>query len=88
MSNQHPVYRQPRSHAYACRCRKCVQSRPESTPAVLFWGALAFLAVAFWPEWALHGRASLIAGIAWWGAIAVTGVLVLTAYLRRKGTLR
>ena len=83
MSNP-PVYRRPRSHAYACRCRKCARSRPDSTAAVIFWGGLAAIAVAFWPEWALHGRASVIAGIAWWGSIATIGVLILAAYLAGK----
>ncbi len=83
MSNQ-PVYRRPRSHAYSCRCSRCVQSMPDNSAPAAFWGAMLFLAVAFWPEYALHGRASVIAGIAWWGSIATIGVTILVAYLNAQ----
>lgn len=83
MGNQ-PVYRRPRSHAYSCRCARCAQRSPGTDVAGAFWGAVAFLAVAFWPEWALHGRASVIAGAIWWGTIAAFGIWVLAAYAAGK----
>jgi hypothetical protein len=79
-----PVCRRPRSHAYRCRCSRCVYSMPDNSAAAVFWGPLIFLAIAFWPEYALHGRASVIAGIAWWGSIAVIGALILAACLNGK----
>ena len=46
-----PVYRRPRSHSYACRCPRCVQSRPKA-------GAEWIFPVFF-------GVCGLIMGIVW-----------------------
>jgi hypothetical protein len=95
MSNQ-PVYRRPRSHAYACRCSLC--SRPPAGgygiigPAVLIF--FAVLLTGFWPVLVVHGQTdtggwrwdihSTYAELAYLGAIGF--VLGLAAMGNRKGS--
>lgn len=59
--SQQPVYRRPRSHAYSCRCPRCVQSMPSMKngdygiigPLALIGGIVAL--IGFWPAMVWHG---------------------------------
>lgn len=78
MTNR-PVYRHPAgSHAYSCRCDRCLpfKSRNSSVGA-WFWGFLVFIGVAFWPSIALHGHARTAASWAWYGTIGLAVAVFL-----------
>ena len=90
MSNQ-PVYRRPRSHAYSCRCPRCVQSMPKMKdgdygiigPLALFAGLVAV--IGFWPAMAWHGQTdtggwrwdihSTMGCLIWWVFLAAVVIL-------------
>ena len=91
MSNQ-PVYRRPRSHAYRCRCNRCVQSMPSMKngdfgligPLLLFGGIA--VVIGFWPAMVWHGYTdtggwrwdihSTIGELAYWGALIFVFTLI------------
>jgi hypothetical protein len=64
---------------------------PDNSAAAAFWGAMLFLAVAFWPLWALRGPARAIVSAAWFGIIAAGAIwflAALTAARRRQRGVR
>jgi hypothetical protein len=56
-----PVYRRPRSHAYSCRCSRCVQSMPSMKNGdfgiigPILVALVVIVPVFFWPAMAWHG---------------------------------
>jgi hypothetical protein len=86
-----PVCRRPRSHAYACRCPRCVASVPRMKngdygilgPLALIAGVVAV--TGFWPAMVWHGYTdtggwrwdihSTVAVAAYWGVIAFAAAL-------------
>ena len=87
-----PVYRRPRSHAYSCRCARCVQSMPSMKngdfgiigPGLVF--LIIVVPVFFWPAMVWHGHTatggwswdihSTIACLAYWGVLILPLVLL------------
>ena len=81
-----PVYRRPRSHAYSCRCPRCVQPNMKNGdygiigPAILAWFAVTLF--GFWPAMVWHGYTdtggwrwdihSTVAELVYWGTIGFT----------------
>lgn len=88
MSNQ-PVYRRPRSHAYSCRCPRCVpqggfiERNGILGPLALFAGLVAV--IGFWPAMAWHGYTdtggwrwdihSTMGCLIWWVFLAAVVIL-------------
>ncbi len=87
MSNQ-PVYRnRPRSHAYSCRCPRCVQfmNRPSASGSGAFWGVVALMVLYGMPAAIWHqGTGMVVACAIWWPVLTATTILILIGSYREK----
>ena len=76
-----PVYRRPRSHAYSCRCPKCVQATRRRRGGAewvfpVFFGAVLLLAGI---GWAARGMAHAVAAQPLAAALMAAGVIAVIA---------
>jgi hypothetical protein len=86
MSNQ-PVYRRARSHAYSCRCPRCLQfrNRPAASGSAGFWIAVLLLTLFGLPVAIWHQGTGLVVACAiWWPVLALVTVLCLAGSYRQK----
>ena len=65
-----------------------VAQQTGSGAAKVFWGAMLFAVVAFWPLWALHGMARAYVAVAWFGLVAIGAIWFLAAVTVTQGRKR
>lgn len=86
MSSQ-PVYRRPRSHAYSCRCPRCVQflNRPSASGSGGFWAVVALMVLYGLPAGIWHqGTGMVVACAIWWPVLTAVTALIAYGSYREK----